>query len=159
MELSRDSFAADELVVIPPPVRPVVLKSGGPVMEVLEVIDDQIGAPTGADLLADLTAQMARQVGRHHGRAHAPGLEGADLLDDQRRAARPRGEYRAFGGVAMSRSGVPAQMRVSFLPMSELGSCSITARPSGLLSAACAASCSMASASPRPLRIAAVRIS
>lgn len=41
MELSRDSFAADELVVIPPPVRPVVLKSGGPVMEVLEVIDDQ----------------------------------------------------------------------------------------------------------------------
>ena len=28
--------------------------------ERLTVIDDQIGAPTGADLLADLTAQMAR---------------------------------------------------------------------------------------------------
>ena len=30
--------------------------------ERLTVIDDQIGAPTGADLLADLTAQMARQA-------------------------------------------------------------------------------------------------
>ncbi|GIX52048.1 dTDP-4-dehydrorhamnose reductase [Sphaerotilus sulfidivorans] len=30
--------------------------------ERLTVIDDQIGAPTGADLLADLTAQMVRQV-------------------------------------------------------------------------------------------------
>jgi len=30
--------------------------------EQLRVIDDQIGAPTGADLLADLTAQMARQA-------------------------------------------------------------------------------------------------
>ena len=30
--------------------------------ERLTVIDDQIGAPTGADLLADLTAQMVRQA-------------------------------------------------------------------------------------------------
>jgi dTDP-4-dehydrorhamnose reductase len=30
--------------------------------EQLQVIDDQIGAPTGADLLADITAQVLRQV-------------------------------------------------------------------------------------------------
>jgi dTDP-4-dehydrorhamnose reductase len=39
--------------------------------EALNVIDDQIGAPTGADLLADVTAAARRLAGRHlplHGR-------------------------------------------------------------------------------------------
>jgi dTDP-4-dehydrorhamnose reductase len=38
--------------------------------EELKVVDDQIGAPTGADLLADLAALMLRSV------AHQPGLAG-----------------------------------------------------------------------------------
>jgi dTDP-4-dehydrorhamnose reductase len=35
--------------------------------EQLSVIDDQIGAPTGADLLADVTAHVVRQLGRGEG--------------------------------------------------------------------------------------------
>lgn len=35
----------------------------------LNVIDDQLGAPTGADLLADVTAHAIRQVGRSSGDA------------------------------------------------------------------------------------------
>ena len=39
--------------------------------ETLQVIDDQIGAPTGADLLADLTAHMLRAVRQPGGEALA----------------------------------------------------------------------------------------
>lgn len=36
------TFDAEDLVIIPPPKRPVMLKSGGAIMEVLEELDGEV---------------------------------------------------------------------------------------------------------------------
>ena len=88
--------------------------------ERFEVVDDQVGAPTGADLLADLTAHMLRQLqhrsdlaGTYHATAsgHTSRHGWARFIVDHARAAGAALRVAADGVVAVPSSAWAAPAR------------------------------------------------